>query len=70
MSWIIALAVAALLIIIVAVITIAMPKFRVMQTLIDRLNLVARESLSGIMVIRAFNTQQFEEKSSIRPTSI
>lgn len=62
MSWIIALAVAVLLIIILAVISVAMPKFRVIQALIDRLNLVARERLSGIMVIRAFNTQKFEEE--------
>jgi ATP-binding cassette subfamily B protein len=62
MSWIIALAVAILLIIIAAVILVAMPKFRVIQKLIDRLNLVTRESLSGIMVIRAFNTQEFEEE--------
>ncbi|EKQ58045.1 MULTISPECIES: ABC transporter ATP-binding protein [unclassified Clostridium] len=62
MSWIIALAVAILLIIIIAVISVAMPKFRVIQKLIDRLNLVTRESLSGIMVIRAFNTQEFEEE--------
>ncbi|MDP4147114.1 MAG: ABC transporter ATP-binding protein [Bacillota bacterium] len=61
MSWTIALAVAALLIIIIAVIVVAMPKFRVIQTLVDRLNLVTRENLSGMMVIRAFNTQEFEE---------
>jgi ATP-binding cassette subfamily B multidrug efflux pump len=62
MSWIIALAVAVLLIIIITVVSVAMPKFKVIQALIDRLNLVARESLSGIMVIRAFNTQSFQEK--------
>ena len=39
-----------------------MPKFRIIQKLIDRLNLVARENLSGMMVIRAFNMQDFEEK--------
>ncbi|WPC40461.1 ABC transporter ATP-binding protein [Clostridium sp. JS66] len=62
MSWIIALAVAALLIIIIAVIFVAMPKFKVIQKLIDKLNLVTRENLSGIMVVRAFNTQKFEEE--------
>ncbi len=39
-----------------------LPKFRIMQSLIDRLNLVTRENLSGMMVIRAFNMQAFEEK--------
>lgn len=61
MSWIIALAVAALLIIIITVIFVAMPKFKIIQKFIDRLNLVTRENLSGIMVVRAFNTQKFEE---------
>jgi ABC-type multidrug transport system, ATPase and permease components len=62
MSWIIALAVAVLLVLIITIITIAMPKFGIIQTLIDRLNLVTRENLSGIMVVRAFNTQKFEEE--------
>ncbi|AKA69696.1 ABC transporter ATP-binding protein [Clostridium scatologenes] len=61
MSWIIALAVAALLIIIITVIFVSMPKFKIIQKFIDRLNLVTRENLSGIMVVRAFNTQKFEE---------
>ncbi len=60
MTWIIALAVGILLVIILTVFTIALPRFKKIQSLIDRLNLVTRESLSGIMVIRAFNTQQFE----------
>ncbi len=60
MTWIIALAVGILLVVIVTVFTIALPRFKKIQSLIDRLNLVTRESLSGIMVIRAFNTQQFE----------
>lgn len=62
MSWIIALAVLILICLISFVFIIAMPKFRVIQKLVDRLNLVTRENLSGIMVIRAFNTQKFEEK--------
>ena len=60
MTWIIGLAVAILLVVIITVFTIALPRFKKIQSLIDRLNLVTRESLSGIMVIRAFNTQQFE----------
>lgn len=62
MSWIIALAVIILLMLIFVIFIIAFPKFKVIQKLIDRLNLVTRESLSGMMVIRAFNTQNFEEK--------
>jgi len=62
MWWIIALAVIVLLGLILTVFTIALPKFQSIQKLIDRLNLVTRENLSGIMVIRAFNMQAFEEK--------
>ncbi|MEZ0537730.1 ABC transporter ATP-binding protein [Caldicellulosiruptoraceae bacterium PP1] len=61
MSWTIALAVIVLLGLILLLFSIAMPKFMLMQKLIDRLNLVIRENLSGIMVIRAFNNQKFEE---------
>jgi len=60
MWWIIAVAVVALLILIVVVFSISLPKFKIMQTLVDRLNLVTRENLSGMMVIRAFNKQKFE----------
>jgi ATP-binding cassette subfamily B protein len=62
MWWTIAVAVIVLLGVIAVIITIALPKFRVMQKLIDRLNLVSRENLSGLLVIRAFNMQSFEEK--------
>ncbi len=62
MWWIIALAVVVLLGIILVVFSIALPKFRIIQSLIDRLNLVIRENLSGMMVIRAFNMQAFEEE--------
>ncbi len=62
MWWIIALAVIVLLGLILTVFVIALPKFQSIQKLIDRLNLVTRENLSGIMVIRAFNMQPFEEK--------
>ncbi len=61
MWWIIALAVSLLIAIIVVVLLIATPKFQLIQKLIDRLNLVTRENLSGMMVIRAFNKQHFEE---------
>ena len=62
MWWIIALAVAVLILLIVVVFIISIPKFTIIQKLIDRLNLVTRENLSGMMVIRAFNKQGFEEK--------
>jgi len=62
MWWLIALAVVVLLGLIMTVFAITMPKFKSIQKLIDRLNLVTRENLSGMMVIRAFNTQLFEEK--------
>ena len=61
MWWIIAVAVLVLVGLVVVVISIALPKFKIIQKLIDRLNLVARENLSGTMVIRAFNRQAFEE---------
>ena len=62
MSWIIAVAVIILMGIIMVVFSIALPKFKAIQKMIDRLNLVVRENLTGMMVIRAFNTQKFEEK--------
>ncbi len=62
MSWIIAVAIIVLLSIILVVFSIALPKFRIIQKLVDRLSLVTRENLSGMMVIRAFNTQKFEEE--------
>ncbi|MEZ4643524.1 MAG: ABC transporter ATP-binding protein [Chloroflexota bacterium] len=61
MWWTIAVAVLVLIGVITIIVSIAMPKFRIVQKLIDRLNLVARENLSGMMVIRAFNMQGFEE---------
>jgi ATP-binding cassette subfamily B protein len=60
MWWIIAVAVVALLSMILVVFSISLPKFKIMQALVDRLNLVTRENLSGMMVIRAFNKQEFE----------
>ena len=62
MSWIIALAVIILMGLILTIFSIAYPKFKMVQELIDRLNLVTRENLSGMMVIRAFNRQKFEEE--------
>ncbi len=62
MWWIIAVAVVALLSLILTVFSISLPKFKIMQSLIDRLNLVTRENLSGMMVIRAFNKQEDEEE--------
>ncbi len=62
MSWVIALAVIVLLGLIGIVFALALPKFKKIQKLIDRLNLVTRENLSGLMVVRAFNTQHFEEE--------
>jgi ATP-binding cassette subfamily B protein len=61
MWWIIAVAVLVLISLVGVVVSIALPKFKIIQKLIDRLNLVAREHLSGMMVIRAFNRQDFEE---------
>ncbi len=61
MWWLIAVAVLTLIGLVLVVVSIAMPKFKAVQKLIDRINLVARESLSGMMVIRAFNRQAFEE---------
>ena len=62
MWWIIAVAVLVLIGLVLIVIAIALPKFKIIQKLIDRINLVARENLSGMMVIRAFNMQPFEEE--------
>lgn len=62
MWWIIALAVGILITLILIVYQIAVPKFKLIQKLIDKLNMVSRENLAGMMVIRAFNKQEVEEK--------
>ena len=62
MAWIIAVAVMAILTLVLLIFTIAMPKFKKMQVLIDKLNLVTREILTGLPVIRAFSTQKHEVK--------
>ena len=62
MWWTIAVAVLVLLGVITVLVSLALPRFRLVQKLTDRINLVARENLSGMMVIRAFNMEDFEEK--------
>lgn len=62
MTWVIAVGVIAVLGLILVVLVVALPKFKLIQKLVDKLNLVTRENLSGMMVIRAFNTQKFEEE--------
>lgn len=61
LAWTIAVAVIALVGIMMSILSIAMPKFKVLQSLTDRLNLVSRENLSGMMVIRSFGNEPFEE---------
>ncbi len=62
MTWILGVAVVLILLVIVVLFQIAMPKFTKLQTLIDRLNLVTREILTGIPVIRAFSREKHEEE--------
>lgn len=62
MGWIIALAVATISVVVITLFIFAVPKFKIVQKLIDKLNLVMRESLTGMLVIRAFNTEKYEEK--------
>ena len=62
MSWIIVLAVACLFAVVGVLMFFAMPKFRIMQKLVDRVNLVAREMLTGLPVIRAFDRQEYEQE--------
>lgn len=62
MVWIIGVGVAALLVVVVTLFVLVMPKFKIVQTLLDKINLVSREILSGLQVIRAFGTQKHEEE--------
>ena len=62
LSWIIALAVSVLLIVILTLFILAIPRFRKLQKLIDKLNLVARENLTGLRVVRAFHTEAVEQR--------
>jgi ATP-binding cassette subfamily B protein len=61
LSWNIVGAILALVIVIFVLFTLVMPKMRMMQTLVDKVNLISRENLEGMLVIRAFNSQKFEE---------
>ena len=61
LSWIIALAVIVLLGLVIVLLNVAMPKFKSLQRLTDRLNLFSRENLSGMLVVRAFTNEKFEE---------
>lgn len=62
MSWIIGLAVGLIALVILLLFLVAMPKFKILQTLVDRVNLVMREILTGLPVIRAFSTERHEEE--------
>ena len=61
LSWTIVGAVLALVVLIIILFYMVMPRMRIMQTLVDKVNLISRENLEGMLVIRAFNTQKFEE---------
>ena len=62
MTWIIGLGVAAVLLIVIIMFVVVMPRFKILQNLVDRLNLVSREILIGLPVIRAFSNEKYEEK--------
>ncbi len=62
MGWIIGVAVGSIILLVGILMSVTMPKFKKMQTLVDRLNLVSREILTGVSVIRAFSREKFEEK--------
>lgn len=62
MAWVIAVGVLGILILVVTMFTVALPKFKSLQKLVDKVNMVVRDSLVGLMVIRAFNTERHEEK--------
>ena len=62
MGWIIGVAIAAIVVVALVLMAIVMPKFRIMQKLIDRVNLVSREMLTGVSVVRAFGQQEREQK--------
>lgn len=62
MGWIIGIAVGSIILLVGVLMAVTMPKFKKMQTLVDRLNLVSREILTGVPVIRAFSREKFEEE--------
>ena len=62
MVWIIGVGVAALLVVVITLFVLVMPKFKIVQNLLDKINLVSREILTGLEVVRAFGTQKYEEE--------
>ena len=62
MVWILGLGITVVMVMIIFMFVFALPKFKIIQQLVDKLNLVARENLNGLMVVRAFKNQKFEEK--------
>ena len=62
MGWIIGVAIAAIVVVALVLMAVVMPKFKIMQKLVDRVNLVSRERLTGVQVVRAFGQQQHEEE--------
>ena len=62
MAWVVGIGVLAILIVVAVLFRFAIPKFKIVQQIVDKLNRVTRESLNGLMVIRAFNTQEYEEE--------
>ena len=62
MGWIVGVGVIGILVLVITLFGVVMPKFKKVQKLVDKVNLVMREALNGMMVIRAFNTQEFEQK--------
>ncbi len=61
MGWIIGVAIAAIVVIVISLFSLAIPRFKRVQKLVDKINQTARESLIGMLVVRAFNTQKYEE---------
>jgi len=62
MGWIIGVAIAAIVVVVLVFMVIVIPKFKIMQKLVDRVNLVSRERLTGVQVVRAFGQQEHEEE--------
>ena len=62
MGWVIVVAVVSILSLVAVLFVFAIPKFKMVQKLVDKLNLVTRESLTGMLVIRAFSTEKYEEE--------
>ncbi|OLS03582.1 ABC transporter ATP-binding protein [Tissierella creatinophila] len=62
MAWIVGVGVGGILILLIAIFSVAIPRFKRIQKLVDKVNLVMRESLTGMLVIRAFNTKKYEEE--------